>query len=260
MNEQDRLPRANPPGVFISKGTRVTILAGGLSIGFDEQGNLTSSCTLHISIDLCPHWLLIAFTHVCAAEEAHAALLEANKADDAEAISSCLEREFVSGMQAMTAAAIAIDAFYAAVREHAPVPNDVIGTWQKNKTSRPKQISEVFRRAFPMLRRGNNNLKGIIKEIFRFRDLAVHPKSVASEAVYYPAIDKNVEWRYQAFSFSNAVMVVRLALQTVVVLTRDTNPYDNNQLKEYCSILNSKISDLITQWERRYSKLIEDKK
>ena len=153
MNEQDQTPPANPPGVFIGKGMRVTIPAGGLSIGFDEQGNFTSSCRLHISIDLCPHWLLIAFAHICAADKMHGELLEASKADDPEAISSCLEQEFVSGMQAMMAAAIAIDAFYAAVREHAPVPSDLLENWRKNKTARAKQIFETFRRAFPIMRK-----------------------------------------------------------------------------------------------------------
>jgi hypothetical protein len=92
MDEHDQTPQANPVGVFISKGMRVTIPAGGLSIGFDEQGNFTSSCTLHVSIDLCPYWLMIALTHLCTADQMHSKLLEASNANEPEAISSCLEQ------------------------------------------------------------------------------------------------------------------------------------------------------------------------
>jgi hypothetical protein len=45
-------------------------------------------------------------------------------------------------MQAMMAAAIAIDSFYAALQENTNIPNATIQLWRENRTARYKQITD----------------------------------------------------------------------------------------------------------------------
>src|SRR4051795_2607300 len=104
MSESSSPPSDVPwKGVFIGAGTRVTIPVGGLVIGIDDNGQLTSKCTLHIGLNLCRHWLRIACNHLFEAENSHNDLLQANAASDNKKIGECLEREFEAGMQAMMA-------------------------------------------------------------------------------------------------------------------------------------------------------------
>lgn len=260
MNESDLPPSAVPwKGVFIGKGTRVTIPAGGLVIGFDDNGQFTSECTLHIGLNLCRHWLRIACNHLFEAEDAHQLLIKANADSENEKISECLEKEFEAGMQAVMAAAIAIDSYYAAVKEYYEISDDLTKLWRDNRTARHKQINEVFRRAFPILRKPNHNLHIALKEIFRFRDLAVHPKSGVSDPLPYPELNLSVEWRYAAFRFENAKKAVLMTLQIVDLTTIEPYP-ENEKLKEYCIAVRDNFKEVIDLWGSRYGDLPNAKK
>lgn len=259
MSEEDRQDQHDKSykGVFITKRTKVLIPAGGLSIGFDENGAFTSNCILHVGVNLSPFWIKIACSHLREAEIAYKNLVEAGRKDISEKIAEYLEREFISGMQAMMAAAIALDAHYAVVKDYVNISSDVVESWKKNKTSRPKQIYEVFRRAFPTIRRSKSDVAKFIAEIFRFRDWAVHPIASADEPILYPEINRAVEWRFLAFRFLNAKRAVRSATQIIALTLREPYPDNNEQLKGFCIQFKTSFDEAILAWEDGYGELWE---
>jgi hypothetical protein len=74
------------------------------------------SMALHVHFDVAPTWLEIAVGHLEAAQNAEAARIQAWKTEDADARANSLAREFLASTQAITAAAIALDAYCAVIK------------------------------------------------------------------------------------------------------------------------------------------------
>lgn len=125
-------------GVFITRGMRVAVPAGGLTFSIGDDGQLKgSSLTIHVHYDVCPTWLELAFRHLADAEDRGLARIAAWQSDDQDARAATLEREFESSMQAMMAAAIAATSqgshqarawcqILACLRREFPAPSDVV--------------------------------------------------------------------------------------------------------------------------------------
>jgi hypothetical protein len=62
-------------------------------------------------------------------------------------IARVLEAEFMASMQAVMAAAISMDAFYARVKEYVIIPSPTLDAWRQKGTARYKQVYETIRRA-----------------------------------------------------------------------------------------------------------------
>ena len=99
---------------------------------------------LHLHYDVCPTWLELALRHLICAEDEHKTLLSTWSSGGQDEAARVLEAEFQSGMQAATAACIALDALYANVKDLIPIPDEMKNGWVKRKTSRPAQVAEVF--------------------------------------------------------------------------------------------------------------------
>jgi hypothetical protein len=162
-------------GVFITKGMTVGVPAGGLKIEFDQKGELNASLTVHVRFDVCPSWIRIALQDLESAKESCAKRKLAWAGADNDEKAATLEQEFETSMQAITAAAISIDAFYAAIQPHVDIPPHLFQQWRTKWTSRYAQIAEVVRRAYSLKEKEVTILRQNLKEIFRLRDLAVHP-------------------------------------------------------------------------------------
>lgn len=147
-----------------------------------------SSLVLHVHYDVCPTWLDLATRHLADAEERKLARVAAWQSDDQDARAATLEREFESSMQAIMAAAIAVDPFYAALRGKISIPEETIQAWREQRTARHKQIAEVLRRAFALPPRGTVVPRNNLNEIFRHRDLAVHPSGNVAATVFHPEL------------------------------------------------------------------------
>jgi len=212
-------------GVFITRGMTVAIPAGGLSLSIGEDGELKgSSLTLHVHYDVCPTWLDLAARHLADAEERKLARVAAWQSDDQDARAATLEREFESAMQAVMAAAIAVDSFYLALRDKTTIPKETIQTWREKRTARHKQVTEVLRRAFSLSPRGSVVLRNNLKEVFRFRDLAVHPSGDTAAPVLHPELQTGVEWRFAVFRADNATALVQAARSVILELVTKGNP------------------------------------
>src|SRR4051812_38757145 len=83
-----------------------------------------------------------------------------------------LEQEFEASMQAIMAAAIAVDAFYAIIQNHLQLPSSLIAVWKSKRTPRYAQITELLRRAFLLEAKKASVLRRIF---YPLRDLPVHP-------------------------------------------------------------------------------------
>jgi hypothetical protein len=85
-------------------------------------------CKMSIScaLDLCPYWLVIVLDHVVSAERIHAEVVEAWLSPDDERLGRAQEEEFVACMKCIMASAIAMDAFYSAVKNHVKLPSSPV--------------------------------------------------------------------------------------------------------------------------------------
>jgi hypothetical protein len=127
-------------------------------------------------------------------------------------------------MQAITAAAIAMDAFYGCVKERIEIPQETRDIWRKNRTARHAHVSEVLRLAFRIGPKSFARLRTTVKEIMRFRDLAVHPSGEHDAPVLHPALKVGVEQRFVAFSSENAQQATSLAISIIAQLLQRVAP------------------------------------
>lgn len=177
-------------GPFVVKGMRLRIKDFSISMGDDGQLTL-GQLTLHTSLDMSSYWLKIAYSHLLATEQAHKALLDAKQRNYPEDIGSALEQEFLSGMQAMMAAGVAVDAFYSRVKEHIEIPNEVTQAWHEKKTARYKQIAETLKIAFGLRTEVVSSLREVLKQNFDARNKAVHPSSEPAALTLYPRTESS---------------------------------------------------------------------
>jgi len=167
------VPNSKPdPGIFLVKGDTISVMP--FSISVNKQGEIENSpVVLHLGIDMTEYWLDIAYKHLLDTESAHKRLMIAKSEKNDEKIARNLKKESISGMQSMMASCIAIDAYYASIKEQVNIPKSTLESWRENNTARYKQISEVLRIGFRLKNSSNKNLRDVLKQNFNFRDKAV---------------------------------------------------------------------------------------
>jgi hypothetical protein len=196
---------------------------------------------LHVRFDVCPSWIDLVLKHLANANEAKLRRDEVWHKPDEDEKAAVLEREFEASMQAIMAAAIALDAFYAIVKGHVNLPTSVLEKWRTGRTPRYSQIAEVLRLGFALKPKGAAGLRANLKDIFRVRDLAVHPSGKIDSPLFHPELDVGVEWRFAYFRASNAHLIVNAATQILRELSNCAKP-TNHGLKEYASALASRLA------------------
>lgn len=184
----------------MSSGGSLRIPAGGLRIPLD--GSPIPAVTVELSLDTWDHWLSISKEMIERAEEAHDRMIVAHKGADETARNSALEEEFRAAMMSISAQAFAVDALYASVKERIPVHS---GTQQgESKAPRYARISDTFRRGCKLKNEQVGQIRTCLKELFKYRDWAVHPPADFRQAYLHDDLGLGVEWRFIAFSTRNA--------------------------------------------------------
>ena len=143
---------------------------------------------------------------------------------DDEAKARTLQSEFQASIQAVVAAATALDATYASVSKLIQIPADEREAWRRNRKARSAQVSEVLRRAFCIGEDQAKRMREDLKEIYRVRDLAVHPAAEMKPFVSHSEMNVLVEWQFDLYRASKAIMVVAGAGQILWVLAHNTKP------------------------------------
>jgi hypothetical protein len=72
--------------------------------------------------------------------------------------------------------------------------------------------------------KGTKALRDNLKEIYRFRDMAVHPSGRIQAALLHPDLNVGVEWRFVYFRASNVRALVNAATGIVWQLAHHGKP------------------------------------
>ena len=229
-------------GIFITKG--MTISIPHLSIRIRDDGEFDGNpITIHVRFDVCPTWIQLAKRHLEAAIEARTNRQSAWAGTDEEAKAQALEVEFESSMQAIMAAAIAWDAVYSILRQLVNIPPSLVEQWRAGRTARYSQVAEVVRRAFSLNSKNTAKLRANLKEIYRFRDLAVHPSGKIEAPLLHPELNIGMEWRFIYFRATNAELAVSAAAAMLWELAHNGKPKDP-KIIEYQKTLCARLEEI----------------
>jgi len=248
----DRVPE---PGVFVVKGMQISIPSFQIQLGPD--GTVTTGpVLLHTGIDMCPVWLDISFRHLLRTEEASQEMVRARDENNNELIGQNLIAESTEGMQSIMASSVAMDAYYATIKDCVQLPDSLAHLWRINGTARYKQIGEVLRRAFALPPRSARLLRDALRECASFRDRAVHPRAGTSQPALHPELNKITDWRFAAFRLYNAKAILGITFSAIVQTARKGLNTGLPPLKECCTGLLGRLTPLISEWEGRYGTLV----
>ena len=156
-----------------------------------------------------------------------------------------MEWEFEASMQAIVAAATAVDAFCAAVQARVPLPQLQIDEWRDKRTPRYAQIAEVLSRALSLTPKAAGSLRRNLGEIFRFRDLSIDPTEKVDAPILHPVLGIAVEWRFAYFRYENALLIVQATMHVIEELVASGGPMDA-EVQRYVNELRSRIEPLHT--------------
>ncbi len=238
-------------GVFLVKGDVFSVQS--FSISVNEKGKIEASpVVLHLGIDMTEYWLEIAYKHLLNTESAHKKLMLAKEEKNDEKISLYLKKESIAGMQSIMATGIALDAYYASIKEHVEISQSTLDSWRENSTARYKQISEVLRMAFRLNNSNSKSLRNIIKQTFSFRDKAIHPSPGTAAPSLHVELNKVTDWRYASFRFYNAKAIYGLSFSIIFNTTSSSNPKVAETLNEFCEKLLPRIKPLERKWKKRF--------
>jgi hypothetical protein len=216
-DETDAAPRRASRGVrLIGCDFRL----GRLSIPLAPDGTPMrdgGQATLELRTDMWRFWLEEAIDAAVAAAAAADQIpplyeqFEAGMATE-EDLDQLAIRELIASMRAITAAAFAIDGFYATVKARSP-KHPQQDEWNRKGTARHKQVADTFR---VMLRINKpatvKDIKSRVSQIFRCRDLAVHSGSKFREPVYRPDLNVDLDWHFAIFRRENAVLATAMTI------------------------------------------------
>lgn len=233
-------------GVFIAEGMTFTVKNLGFRIQGDEV--IPNPVTVTLSVDQTPIWLEIALAHLAECKKARALILAENIDDKAQSSLKHMTDEYRAGMQAISVAAIAIDAFYSNLKDYIEIPPATLSAWKRNGTARYKQVSEVIKIACGKAKLDQKILIQTLSDLYKFRDWAVHPSAEAKEARYHPIFKVLTHWRCVAFGYENALAVVHGALIITHQTSKIAASTKNKKLASYFEELQKKIDPLCSAW------------
>jgi len=244
-------------GVFVTRGGRLSFPAGSIRISIGDDGTSSMSIEeIHLTREMAPDWFEIALERLDAASREHNRVLEALESDDNDSLGAGLEGELRSSMQAIVASATGVDALYASAKEHVALPPSLVSRWRENGTARWRQVAEVFRRAF-RTPTGSfaQQLRRALKEVYRFRDMAVHPSAETARVSLHPDLEQGTDWRFVAFSYDNAAQHLWVALMMSQRLLTWESAQEADTARGWREGLAAQLAPVFAEWESRYGDL-----
>lgn len=225
-------------GVLIFKGMSVGILEGDLSIGCDDDGEFQGEVVLSTSYDVLPIWLRIAHENVEHAKIAFEAIAD-RWDEDPDNQRKLLLAELTAAVQTFVACGVAYDAFYEQIRPFAGISEMDAAAWKRKRTSRAAQVSEVIRRVYKLNDEDFTAMKKAIEEIIKLRDVAVHPSLELKRTMTRPDLAVDVDWRFCAYCYENALKCYQNTMKTFIHLREKTSPHKrvNERMNIICEAL-----------------------
>jgi hypothetical protein len=192
-------------GVWFTKGSHIRATNVGWTID-RATGEVTAEpVVLHLAVDTWHHWLEMALDNVCvamaSAAEADAAIDRGADGDDA---ADAVVREMRASMAAISFAAFALEAFYAAVVERSPAPPELVERWQAKSASRHRRLFESLSVSFIYPNDHAREYRQILRSVFGLRDQLVHPNASFHPAAWHPRFGRGADVRIVRFRAYNA--------------------------------------------------------
>jgi hypothetical protein len=249
---------SQPPGLFIVRRQGLRIPTGGLTFSINDDGTISGSLNrIEFSLDMCALWLRVAMDQLEDSMAAQTAAIEASRAGDDQELGKHLEAECTAGMLAICSAAFGLDAIYAALKDRSPRVAGIPTSMTKRRSARFKIVAEALRREFRIGPKGIMQVHNILKEVYRFRDQAVHPKGAFALPVLKAEINKVTEWRFVSFGAPSARTAVRA---TVALLAQGVErPRNANaEVAAYLKGLTPELQTLAARWRATYGLLTDE--
>ena len=243
-------------GIHISRGVTPRIPIGGLVIQIGSDGKPTTSARLELQLDTCIHWLEIAIENLTRAKTAHAALVSSRAAGVTD-FGSLLDQGFKASVQASVAAATFFEALYAATLERMPVKPTSKGANRRQRPARYAMVTESVRQAFGLKKQGTANLRSVLREVYRFRDEAVHPSAKFTDPVMHPELGVGVERRFLMFGYESALQLVRAALAFSKIFASRDLSRRSKPIQEFAAYLLTVCEPLYQLWEQDFGQLLD---
>ena len=196
-----------------------------------------------VSVDTSRFWLQIALQNLLECESEHKTLMQFRDRDH-PAAAQALEREFLSGMQSTVACAAALEAFCLMARDRA-------GITEKWKPPAYKRVVETMVRLFAVNENFSDDTEDSLRQLFRYRNDAMHPSGEYSAPVRHPDLDAATEWRFVFFRFTNANKAVAFTLYLVGQLVHAAND-GFPKLIEYCSSITAGVESTLDAYESHF--------
>lgn len=202
-------------GISVHKGMGLRIPS--FTIAINEQGEVTSSVTVEIALDMWPMWLdvSVASARSSAAARSELELAIAQAGEDplgGEDQAKLLAAECMPSMVGIAASAFALENFATVIKRFAPDIERVEEAWRRARTPMHKRVSETLRRTFNLSNAAAQRQRKSIADIFRFRNWAVHPPVGFRAPVPHDLLPTATEWRFAAFRASNAIIAATSAV------------------------------------------------
>lgn len=235
-------------GIFLMRGQSLEM--SSFTITQHEDGEISStSPTISTSTHMAPYWLDAAASHARDAERLSHITNQAFRGLSPDAKSDALNKELLASMQAMTCAAIGVDALYAAILKIQPTPELTQKAWRKNKTKRSRQIFETIRRAFKMGPKSQAKLKLFLDQLTDARDNAVHPSSKSKVAQNHARLPVAVDPAFNMFRTRNAIVAAGMAID-LVESTAQAETAKSKEIAQSMSALLELVQPISQKWAR----------
>jgi len=238
------------PGVHFIEG--MNIHPGGLESRIDELGNEKLVLIPQISYEVCHTWLYISVEHLIEADKHRSKRVVAWEGGDEHAKKSTLLREFNSSMQAIVAMAITFESLYSSLLIRNPLDSELLDKWKNGKTgiSRYAKVAEVIKRSFPVKNEEMKKLRTNLEELFRFRNMAVHPSSELQDPIIHAELNVGVEPKFARYTAQNAHVLIGIGINTICEL--GNRKIKNPRIKEYSEKLMEQFQPSIELWKSHY--------
>lgn len=249
------------PGIFVTRGARLTIPSFTLTEEPDGSVTGPESITVHLSYEMYPQWLQVAVEHAERAVEASKVVDHewAVEPENSIARGEALEVEMRAAMQAIVATAAVFEGLFGMLADLAPVQASLQASWQTNRTRRPARIAEALKQAFKIPASEFKKVKLLLHQIFDFRDMAMHPTSAAGPAIEHPRLATGVERRFAIFRAENALTATEAAIAIVSGLLEVPKP-KHRKLVEHCGFGKEWVEPIKDAWKARHGSAKDEKK
>lgn len=189
-------------GIYFPEAGELRIPAGGMRLTADGRLEIDQ---VEVVLDTWPYWLDVAIAHAIEAVSERRRLSDHVHDDDQKR--AWLSAECKASMVAVAGAAIALDSFYGSLRKRRDM-SELDARWKRSHAARATRVAETLVRSFRLENVAAKAIKAQVRELFRFRDWAVHPPADFKPAVPHDGIGSAVHWWFVAFGAPNARQAV----------------------------------------------------